>query len=422
MEQDTNLVEIANLDLNVEEIRKDFPILNTLVNGKQLIYLDNAATTQKPKSVIDRMNRYFLNENSNIHRGVHRLSQIATEAYENARSIIKDFINAASNEEIIFTRGTTESINLIANSFGRKFIEKGDEVIISHMEHHSNIVPWQLLCEQRGAILKIIPISDHGELLIDEFQKLISPKTKLISIVHVSNTLGTINLIKKITEISHSHGIPVLVDGAQAVTHIPVDVQDLNCDFYAFSGHKVYGPTGIGVLYGKKNLLQELPPYQGGGDMIRSVTFEKTTYNDLPHKFEAGTPNIVGAIGLGEALSYVSKIGVEAIALYEQELLNYATKVLSEIDPLANGLKIIGNALEKTSIISFVLKDIHPHDIGTILDSEGIAVRTGHHCTQPLMKRFNVPATTRASFAFYNTKQEIDLLAEAIKKVIKVFN
>jgi cysteine desulfurase/selenocysteine lyase len=413
-----NLVEVANLALNVQEIRKDFPILNTLINGKPLVYLDNAATTQKPKSVIERMNQYFLNENSNIHRGVHRLSQLATDAYENARSIVKNFIKASSNEEVIFTRGTTESINLIANSFGKRYIKTGDEIIISHMEHHSNIVPWQLLCEERRAILKVIPINEHGELLINEFQHLITPKTKLVSIVHVSNTLGTINLIKKISEISHSHKIPIFVDGAQAVSHIPVDVQDLNCDFYAFSGHKVYGPTGIGVLYGKKNLLQEFPPYQGGGDMIRSVTFEKTTYNDLPHKFEAGTPNIVGAIGLGEALSYVSKIGVETIALYEQELLNYATKVLSEIDDL----KIIGTALEKTSIISFVLKDIHPHDIGTILDSEGIAVRTGHHCTQPLMERFNVPATTRASFAFYNTKKEINILAEAIKKVIKIFN
>lgn len=418
MEHDTNLAEVAKLNFDVEQIRKDFPILSTSIKGKPLVYLDNAATTQKPKSVIERTNRYYLNENSNIHRGVHTLSQLATEYYENSRSIIKKFLNASSNEEIIFTRGTTESINLIANTFGRKFIKEGDEIIISHMEHHSNIVPWQIVCEERGAKLKIIPINDQGELLIDEFERLITPKTKLVSLIHASNTLGTINLIKKITEISHSHGIPVLVDGAQAVSHIPVDMQDLDCDFYAFSGHKVYGPTGIGVLFGRKNLLHELPPYQGGGDMIRSVTFEKTTYNDLPFKFEAGTPNIVGAIGLGEALSYISKVGVETIALYEQELLNYATKVLSEIDEL----KIIGNALEKTSIISFVLKDIHPHDVGTILDNEGIAVRTGHHCTQPLMKRFNVPATTRASFAFYNTKKEIDMLSDAIRKVIKVFS
>lgn len=418
MEHETNLAEVAKLNFDVENIRKDFPILNTSIKGKPLIYLDNAATTQKPKSVIERTNRYYLNENSNIHRGVHTLSQLATESYENARTIIKSFINALSNEEIIFTRGTTDSINLIANTFGRKFIKEGDEIIISHMEHHSNIVPWQIVCEERGAKLKIIPINDQGELLIDEFERLITSKTKLVSLIHASNTLGTINLIKKITEISHSHGVPVLVDGAQAVSHIPVDMQDLDCDFYAFSGHKVYGPTGIGVLYGRKNLLHELPPYQGGGDMIRSVTFEKTTYNDLPFKFEAGTPNIVGAIGLGEALSYISKVGIETIALYEQELLNYATKILSEIDEL----KIIGNALEKTSIISFVLKDIHPHDIGTILDNEGIAVRTGHHCTQPLMKRFNVPATTRASFAFYNTKKEIDMLSDAIKKVIKVFS
>lgn len=418
MERDTNLAEIAKLNFDVENIRKDFPILNRSIKGKPLVYLDNAATTQKPKSVIERTNRYYLNENSNIHRGVHTLSQLATEYYENSRSIIKKFLNASSNEEIIFTRGTTESINLIANTFGRKFIKEGDEIIISHMEHHSNIVPWQILCEERGAILKVAPINEHGELLINEFERLITSKTKLVSLIHASNTLGTINLIKKITEISHSHGIPVLVDGAQAVSHIPIDMQDLDCDFYAFSGHKVYGPTGIGVLFGKRNLLDELPPYQGGGDMIRTVTFEKTTYNDLPFKFEAGTPNIVGAIGLGEALSYVSKVGVETIALYEQELLNYATKVLSEI----NELKIIGTALEKTSIISFVLKDIHPHDIGTILDNEGIAVRTGHHCTQPLMKRFNIPATTRASFAFYNTKKEIDMLSEAIKKVIKVFS
>ncbi|MBU2446411.1 MAG: cysteine desulfurase [Bacteroidetes bacterium] len=418
MERDTNLAEVAKLNFDVENIRKDFPILNRSIKGKPLVYLDNAATTQKPKSVIERTSTYYLNENSNIHRGVHTLSQLATEYYENSRSIIKKFLNASSNEEIIFTRGTTESINLIANTFGRKFIKEGDEIIISHMEHHSNIVPWQILCEERGAILKVAPINEHGELLIDEFERLITSKTKLVSLIHASNTLGTINLIKKITEISHSHGIPVLVDGAQAVSHIPIDMQDLDCDFYAFSGHKVYGPTGIGVLFGKKNLLDELPPYQGGGDMIRSVTFEKTTYNDLPFKFEAGTPNIVGAIGLGEALSYVSKVGVETIALYEQELLNYATKVLSEI----NELKIIGTALEKTSIISFVLKDIHPHDVGTILDNEGIAVRTGHHCTQPLMKRFNIPATTRASFAFYNTKKEIDMLSEAIKKVIKVFS
>ncbi|MBM4176778.1 MAG: cysteine desulfurase [Ignavibacteria bacterium] len=418
MELDTSIIERTNLNFQVEKIRNDFPILNSFVHGKKLVYLDNSATTQKPISVIERMNQYYTGENSNIHRGVHKLSQVATEAYENARSIVKNFINASSNDEILFTRGTTESINLVANSFGKKFIKHGDEIIISHMEHHSNIVPWQMLCEERGAKLKVIPISDQGELLIDEFQKIISSKTKLISIVHVSNTLGTINLIKKITEIAHRSGIPVLVDGAQAVTHIPVDVQNLDCDFYAFSGHKIYGPTGIGVLYGKKSLLQKLPPFQGGGDMIRSVTFEKTTYNDLPNKFEAGTPNIAGAIGLGEALSYVSNLSVEAIAFYEQELLNYATKVLSEIQEL----KIIGNALEKTSIISFVVKDIHPHDIGTILDNEGIAVRTGHHCTQPLMKRFNVPATTRASFAFYNTKQEIDLLAEAIKKVIKVFS
>jgi cysteine desulfurase/selenocysteine lyase len=413
-----NISEKVSINFDVQKIREDFPILKTQVRGKQLIYFDNAATTQKPISVIERIQKYYLEENSNVHRGVHFLSELATKEYESARETVREFINAESIEEIVFTRGTTEAINLVANSFGRTFINEGDEIIISEMEHHSNIVPWQILCEERKAKLKIIPFDDNGELIIDEFENLITERTKLISIVHISNSLGTINPVKKIIEIAHSYAIPVLIDGAQSIMHSKIDVQDLGCDFFVFSGHKIYGPTGIGVLYGKKEWLDQMMPYQGGGDMIKSVTFEKTIYNDLPYKFEAGTPNIEGAIGLKAAIDYLNKIGLDQISIYENELLQYATEKLSQIPQL----KIIGTAKEKASIISFVLENIHPHDVGTILDFEGIAVRTGHHCTQPVMQHFKIPATTRASFSFYNTKEEIDQFFNAIQKVIKVFS
>lgn len=413
-----NISEKISINFDVQKIREDFPILKTQVRGKPLIYLDNAATTQKPFTVIERIQKYYLEENSNVHRGVHYLSELATKEFEGARETVKNFINAESVEEIIFTRGTTESINLVANSFGKTFLNEGDEIIISEMEHHSNIVPWQILCEEKNAKLKVIPFDDNGELIIDELENLITEKTKLISIVHISNSLGTINPIKKIIEIAHSYAILVLVDGAQSIMHNKIDVQDLGCDFFVFSGHKIYGPTGIGVLYGKKELLEQMLPYQGGGDMIKSVTFEKTIYNDLPYKFEAGTPNIEGAIGLKAAIEYLSKIGLDQISIYENELLQYATEKLSQIPQL----KIIGTAKEKASIISFVIENIHPHDIGTILDFEGIAVRTGHHCTQPVMQHFKIPATTRASFSFYNTKEEIDQLFNALQKVIKVFS
>lgn len=413
-----NISEKISINFDVQKIREDFPILKLQVRGKSLIYFDNAATTQKPISVIERIQKYYLEENSNVHRGVHYLSELATKEFENARETVKNFINAESVEEIIFTRGTTEAINLVANSFGKTFLNEGDEIIISEMEHHSNIVPWQILCEEKNAKLKVIPFDDNGELIIDELENLITEKTKLISIVHISNSLGTINPIKKIIEIAHSYAVPVLVDGAQSIMHNKIDVQDLGCDFFVFSGHKIYGPTGIGVLYGKKELLEQMLPYQGGGDMIKSVTFEKTIYNDLPYKFEAGTPNIEGAIGLKAAIEYLSKIGLDQISIYENELLQYATEKLSQIPQL----KIIGTAKEKASIISFVIENIHPHDIGTILDFEGIAVRTGHHCTQPVMQHFKIPATTRASFSFYNTKEEIDQLFNALQKVIKVFS
>jgi len=413
-----NISEKVSIKFDVQKIREDFPILKTQVRGKQLIYFDNAATTQKPISVIERIQKYYLEENSNVHRGVHYLSELATKEFESARETVRNFINAESIEEIIFTRGTTEAINLVANSFGRTFINEGDEIIISEMEHHSNIVPWQISCEERKAKLKIIPFDDNGELILDELENLITERTKLISIVHISNSLGTINPVKKIIEIAHSYAIPVLIDGAQSIMHSKIDVQDLGFDFFVFSGHKIYGPTGIGVLYGKKEWLDKMLPYQGGGDMIKSVTFEKTIYNDLPYKFEAGTPNIEGAIGLKAAIDYLNKIGLEQISVYENELLQYATDKLSEIPQL----KIIGTAKEKASIISFILENIHPHDVGTILDFEGIAVRTGHHCTQPVMQHFNIPATTRASFSFYNTKEEIDKLFSAIQKVIKVFS
>lgn len=403
---------------DVEKIRKDFPILLQKVHGKNLCYLDNAATTQKPQSVIDELSKYYETINSNVHRGVHLLSEMATQAYEESRLKVSDFINASSESEIIFTRGTTEGINLVAQSFGRVNLKEGDEAIISAMEHHSNIVPWQLICEEKKAKLKIIPIDDNGEIIYEEFEKLLSERTKIVSVVYVSNSLGTINPVKKIIKKAHSLGVPVLLDGAQAIQHLKVDVQELDCDFFAFSGHKIYGPTGIGVLYGKKNLFDSMPPYMGGGDMISKVTFEKTTYNQLPHKFEAGTPNIADTIGLGKALDYVNQIGIDKIATYEKELLDYATKSLSQVE----GLKIIGQAKEKSSVISFVFDNVHPHDVGTFLDFEGIAVRTGHHCTQPVMDRFHVPATTRASFALYNTKEEVDVLVNGLKKVLEVFS
>ncbi len=404
---------------DLARIRQDFPILyRTVRGGKKLVYLDNAATTQKPQAVIDRLVHYYTEENSNVHRGVHYLSEVATAAYEAARTTVKRFINARDEKEIVFTRGTTESINLVASSWGRGNVRAGDEVLITAIEHHSNIVPWQLLCEEKGAILRVTPVNDSGELILDEYAKLLTPRTKIVAFGHASNALGTINPVKRMIALAHANGSIVVVDGAQGVPHLKVDVQDLDCDFYAFSGHKVYGPTGIGVLYGKQSLLDAMPPYQGGGDMILSVSFEKTTYNALPYKFEAGTPNISGVIGLASALDYVSSLGLQDIATHEQDLLHYTTSRLSEID----GLRIIGTATEKASVISFTLEGVHPHDIGTILDQEGIAVRTGHHCAQPLMMRFNVPATGRASFGLYNTRDEADALIAGLHKVVEVFH
>jgi len=402
--------------LNVEEVRKDFPILHRQVNGKPLVYFDNGATSQKPQVVIDAITNYYTNENSNIHRGIHTLSQEATDAYEKARTTVQQFINAKHNHEIIFTSGTTGSINLVASSFGKKYIQAGDEIIISTMEHHSNIVPWQMLCEEKGAVLKVIPINDKGELLLEEFKKLLSSKTKIVAITHVSNTLGTINPVKEIIKLAKAAGAAILIDGAQAVPHTKVDVQDLDCDFYAFSGHKMFGPTGVGILYGKESILNELPPYQGGGDMIKTVTFEKTTYNELPHKFEAGTPNIVGGIGLGVAINYMNSIGIDNIEAYEHELLAYATEQIKQIE----GVRIIGEAQNKASVLSFLVDGTHPTDIGMIIDKLGIAIRTGHHCTEPLMNRFNIPGTARASFAFYNTKEEIDTFILALERALKM--
>lgn len=402
--------------LAISGCRHHFPLLKQRVNGKALVYLDNAATSQKPQVVIDAIMRYYEEENSNIHRGVHYLSERATRAYEAAREKVREFLHASSIEEIIFVRGTTEAINLVASTYGRKNVNAGDEVLISAMEHHSNIVPWQMLCEERGATLRVIPVNDAGELLLDEYESMLSEKTKLVGLVHVSNALGTINPIKDMIALAHRRGIPVLIDGAQAVPHMRVDVQDLEADFYTFSGHKVFSPTGVGILYGRKRLLQAMPPYQGGGDMIKSVTFEKTIYNDLPYKFEAGTPNIAGGIALGTAIDYVNQLDMNVVAAYEHELLVYCTEKLMEIP----GVRIIGTAKEKASVVSFVMEGIHPHDIGTILDDEGIAIRTGHHCAQPVMLRFGVPATARASFAFYNTKEEIDILVKALHKVREV--
>ncbi len=404
-------------NFNVKRIRKDFPNLNVKVHGKSLVYLDNAATTLKPQVVIDAITDHYQTYTSNVHRGIHTLSQKATEAFEETRQKVHAFLNAKHVHEIIFTRGTTESINLISQSYGRNFFKKGDEIIISEMEHHSNIVPWQMLCEEKGCVLKIIPFNDQGELIFEKFEKLLGPKTKFISIVYVSNSLGTINPVKKIIDTAHQFKIPVLVDGAQAVSDMTIDVQALDCDFFAFSGHKLFGPTGVGVLYGKENLLNKMPPTQGGGDMISSVTFEKTTYNVLPYKFEAGTPNVADVIGFGAAIDYVQAIGLENIAWHKKELLEYGTKILKSIP----GLRLIGTAKNKTSILSFVLPHVHPHDLGTLIDEEGIAIRTGHHCTQPVMRHFNIPATARVSLSIYNTKKELDQLHIAILKAQKVF-
>lgn len=401
-----------NIKLDVQKVRKDFPILSRKVNGKPLIYFDSAATAQKPKQVIDAIVKYYSEQNANIHRGVHRLSQDITTEYENARTTIQKQINAKSSNEIIFTRGTTESINLVATTFGKKFVNSGDEILITEMEHHSNILPWQMLCEEKGAVLKVIPINEKGELQIEQINNLLSHKTKLVAITHVSNTLGTINPIKEIISIAHAKNIPVLVDGAQAIPHMKVDVQDIDADFYCFSGHKVYGPTGVGILYGKEEWLKKLPNYQVGGGTIKTVSFAKTEYADIPLRFEAGTPHIEGGVGFAAAIDYINEIGVETISAYEHELLEYATEKLSVIE----GLKIIGTSKNKASVISFVLNGIHPYDAGVILDQLGIAVRTGHHCTQPIMDKFEIQGTVRASFAFYNTKEEID---ELVKGVIK---
>jgi cysteine desulfurase/selenocysteine lyase len=403
---------------DVEKIRADFPVLKQKIHGKPLVYLDNAATAQKPQSVIDAIIKFYEVDCANIHRGVHELSQRSTEAYEQTRSKVKKFLNAKSNKEIIFVRGTTEGINLVTQTWGRRTLREGDEIIIAGLEHHSNIVPWQMLCEEKAARLRIIPIDDRGDLVLEEYEKLLGPRTRMVSIGHVSNALGTINPVKRMIEMAHKAGALTLVDGAQAVPHLTVDVQSLDADFYAFSGHKLIGPTGIGVLYGKAVLLNAMPPYQGGGDMIRTVTFEKTTYNDLPYKFEAGTPDIAGGIGLGAAIDYLNAIGMDKIAAYEHELLLYGTEALSQIP----GLKIIGTAKEKAAVLSFVIEGIHPHDIGTVLDRQGIAVRTGHHCAQPVMDRYHIPATTRASFAFYNTIAEIDALVAGLHKVKEVFS
>jgi cysteine desulfurase / selenocysteine lyase len=403
---------------NIEKVREDFPILKIQVNNKPLIYFDNGATAQKPKQVIEAIAKYYYEENSNIHRGVHTLSQRATTHYELARETVQKHINASSVNEIIFTRGTTESVNLVAHCFGKLAIHKGDEIILSVMEHHSNILPWQILCEEKGAVLKVIPVNENGELILSEYKKLLSAKTKLIAITHVSNTLGVINDIKEIIAIAKQKDIPVFIDGAQAIPHMAVDVQDLDCDFYCFSGHKVYAPTGIGVLFAKEKWIEKFEPYQVGGGTIKTVSFEKTEYVDGPLKFEAGTPNIEGAIGLAAALNYINEIGLETISAYEHELTQYATQKLKQL----TNVVIYGDVVEKASVISFNVNGIHPFDIGTLLDKQGIAVRTGHHCTQPLMQHFNIPGTIRASFSFYNTKDEIDVFISALEKAIKMLS
>ena len=416
----TSIASIAapsQAGFDVRRIREDFPILGQTVHGKPLVYLDNAATTQKPRTVLDALMAYYREDNANVHRGVHLLSERATQAFEDARTTVQRFINAASAHEIVFTRNATEGINLVAQTFGRTRLGPGDEVLISAMEHHSNIVPWQMACEEKGASLRVIPITDEGMLQLEEYERLLGPRTKLVAIVHLSNVLGTINPVQQMIATAHRRGVPVLIDGSQAVHHMTVDVRALDADFYVFTGHKLYGPTGIGVLYGKERLLEEMPPYQGGGDMIKSVTFEKTTYNALPYKFEAGTPNIAGAIGLAAAVDYVTGIGRDRISAHERELLAYGTAELSEVP----GLTLIGTAVEKSSVLSFVMDGVHPHDIGTIVDQEGVAIRTGHHCAQPLMQRLGIPATARASLALYNTREEIDALVAALHKVRQLF-
>jgi len=401
---------------DVEKVRRDFPVLHQSVHGKPLVYLDNAATTQKPMAVIEAIEHYYRYDNSNIHRGVHALSERATEHYEKARVAIQRFLNAADSREIIFTRGTTEAINLVAQTYGRKHVGSGDEVLITAMEHHSNIVPWQILCEEKGATLRVAPINDRGELQLEEFEKLLGAKTRFVAVSHLSNALGTINPLREMIRMAHARNVPVLVDGAQAAPRMKVDVQALDCDFYAISGHKMYAPTGIGVLYGKAALLEAMPPYQGGGDMIASVTFDKTVYNRLPYKFEAGTPNIADTIALGTAIEYLEGLGLDRIEQHEHDVLTYATQSVERIP----GVTIVGTAKEKAGVLSFTMENIHPHDIGTILDREGIAVRTGHHCAQPVMQRFGIPATVRASFGLYNTREEVDALAKGIHKVNEV--
>ncbi len=409
------MTALAKLD--VAALRKDFPILGRPVRGRPLVYLDNAATTQKPQCVLDAILDYYRNDNANIHRGVHELSERATEAYEGARERLRRFLNAAHAREIIFVRGATEGINLVAQSWGRLAVGPGDEIILSHLEHHSNIVPWQMLRDQRGAVLRVIPVLDNGELDLAAYERMLGPRTKIVAITHVSNALGTITPVRRIIQLARAWGAAVLVDGAQAAAHLPIDVRALDCDFYVLSGHKVYGPTGIGVLYGKQERLEAMPPYQGGGDMIESVSFERTTFNTLPYKFEAGTPHIAGAIGLRAAVDYLEQVGLEPVAAHEHELLDYATQALGQVP----GLRILGTAREKAAVISFTLNGVHPHDVGTILDQQGIAVRTGHHCAQPVMERFGVAATTRASFALYNTREEIDALVAGLDKVRRIF-
>ncbi|NVJ06831.1 cysteine desulfurase [Myxococcus sp. AM001] len=402
---------------DVKKVREDFPILHQEVRGRPLVYLDSAATAQKPQAVIDALVRFYQHDNANVHRGVHVLSERATEAYEGARETVRRFINARDAKEIVFVRGTTEAINLVAQTYGRKHIGAGDEVLITQMEHHANIVPWRMLCEQTGAVLKVIPVDDRGELVLDAVDALLTERTRILAVTQVSNALGTVVPVKELTRRAHAKGIPVLVDGAQAVTHFPVDVQDLGCDFYAFSGHKMFGPTGIGVLYGRKELLEAMPPYQGGGDMILSVTMEKVTYNRVPYRFEAGTPNLEGAVGLAAAIRYLEALGMENVAAHDRELLAYATQALEAVP----GLRMVGTAREKSAVLSFMLAEVHPHDVGTILDREGICIRTGHHCAQPVMQHFKVPATSRASLALYNTREDVDALVRGLHKVLEVF-
>ena len=404
--------------LDIQKIRTDFPILNEKIRGKQLVYLDNGASTQKPQVVIDAESYYYEHQYANIHRGVHYLSQVGTDLYENVRKQVQQFINAKHEHEIIFTKGTTNAINLVAYTFGRKFINEGDEIVITEMEHHSNIVPWQMLCEEKKCVLKYIPLQADGSINLEDAERLITPKTKLVSVVYVSNALGTINPIKELIAIAHKNGAKILIDAAQAIQHFTIDVQALDCDFFVFSGHKIYGPTGTGILYGKEEILNEMPPYEGGGDMIKTVSFSGTTFNDLPFKFEAGTPNIAGCIALGTAIKYVQDLGIDNIRAYETELLNYATEKLSAIE----GLKIYGTAKHKSSVISFLLDGIHPYDVGVILDNQGIAIRTGHHCAQPVMDHYGIPGTCRASFAFYNTKEEVDVLVDGILKAKKMLS